>query len=140
MCADDGTYDLGSLRMLMEIVAAKPSGRIAAAWSRGDLATLLEGRRRASRAEAGLDHARAELDHTRAQLENAQRELEQLRRAVAAQEETLDILRVRHEILCRIEEGGWWRLRGRIRPLIRVAGAVRRRLNGGGGAGQRPLP
>jgi len=140
MCADDGTYDLGSLRMLMEIVAAKPSERIAAAWSRGDLATLLEGRRRASRAEDELEHARAELGHTRAQLENAQGELEQLRRAVAAQEETLDILRVRHEILCRIEEGGWWRLRKRIRPLIRVAGAVRRRLNGGSGAGQRPLP
>ncbi len=128
--ADDGTYDLGSMRMLMEILAAKPPERIAAAWSRGDLATLLQGRRRSRRAEAGLEHAHAQLEHTHAQLERAQGELEQLRRAVAAQEQTLDFLRSRHEVLCMVEEGGWWRLRGRILPLIRVAGGVRRRLRG----------
>jgi hypothetical protein len=149
--AADGTYDLGSARMLMELIAARGQEWTAGAWARGDLRTLLDGysATRNAHAELGhtqaelqhtqaeLHHTQAELQHTRAELDGIETELERLRHAVAAQEGTLSYLRVRHEILCMIEEGGWWRLRGRVLPLIRVAGAVRRRLNGRGGAGQR---
>ncbi len=145
--AEDGTYDFGSARVLMELIAAKGPEWIAAAWTRGDLETLLEGHSRARHADAelggaygALQGAHAELERTQGALRSADAELEQLRRAVTAQEEALEYLHIRHEILSRVEEGGWWRLRGRVLPLIRVAGGVRRRLDGRGSAGQRPLP
>lgn len=147
MRAEGGTYDLGSVRVLMELVSTKGSEWLAAAWARGDLATLLEGDQRARGAEARLQNAEAALEQTQAQLERtstglrrAEAELEQVWRAVAAQEETLEFLRVRDEILSKIEAGGWWRLRGRVLPLIRVVGAARRRVNRGGSAGRRARP
>jgi len=51
-----------------------------------------------------------------------------LRQAVAAQEATLAFLHERHETLRRVEEGGWWRLRGRLLPLLRLATRVRARV------------
>jgi glycosyltransferase involved in cell wall biosynthesis/GT2 family glycosyltransferase len=136
--AEDGTYDVGSARTLMELIAARGPEWTAAAWARRDLRTLLEGYSSTRNAYAELRRRQAHLEQTHIELDRAQAELEQLRRAVAAQDETLTFLRVRHEILCMVEEGGWWRLRGRVLPLIRVAGAVRGRLNGRAGAGQRP--
>jgi hypothetical protein len=52
-------------------------------------------------------------------------ELERLREALAAQESSLEFLHERHLTLRRIEAGGWWRLRGRILPLLRIAGRLR---------------
>jgi hypothetical protein len=37
-----------------------------------------------------------------------------------AQEELLDFLRERHATLERVENGGWWRLRGRLLPALRA--------------------
>lgn len=44
--------------------------------------------------------------------------------------ERLLFLQGRHETLCRIEQGGWWRLRGRLLPLLSLAGRLRARALG----------
>jgi glycogen synthase len=62
------------------------------------------------------------------ELAQARAELARMAEAVAAQEQALAFLSRRHDTLCRIEQGGWWRLRGRILPLLRLATRVRRRL------------
>ena len=62
------------------------------------------------------------------ELEQAHAELSRLHEAVAAQERTLEFLSRRDDTLSRIEQGGWWRLRGRILPLLRVATWVRCRV------------
>jgi hypothetical protein len=64
------------------------------------------------------------------ELAQAQAEIHRLRQAVEAQERTLDYLRQRHETLCRVEQGGWWRLRQRLLPLLRLAGRLRGRHDG----------
>jgi hypothetical protein len=45
---------------------------------------------------------------------------------IASQESTLAWLHRRHETLCRVEQGGWWRLRGLLLPLLTLAGRLRR--------------
>jgi hypothetical protein len=57
--------------------------------------------------------------------EQASIEIARLRQALAAQEESLEFLHERYQTLCRIEEGGWWRLRGRLLPLLRLAARLR---------------
>jgi hypothetical protein len=47
-----------------------------------------------------------------------EREIASLRQTVRSQEETHAFLQERYETLCRIENGGWWQLRGRILPLL----------------------
>ncbi len=108
--ANDGTSDFASARLLMELLTAKGPEWTLAAWNSGELTGLLSSHRR------------------RADLADARTEIERLRQAIAAQEETMFFLYQRHQTLCRVEQGGWWRLRGRILPLIRLAGALRRRL------------
>jgi GT2 family glycosyltransferase len=57
-------------------------------------------------------------------------ELERLRereRVITVQLADLGWLREREATLRLIEAGGWWRLRGRLLPLLRLAGRVRRR-------------
>lgn len=141
--AADGTYDFGSARALMELVAAKGSEWIAGAWTRGDLEALLWGHAHARHAKAQLEQlqqAHAALSGVQAELSGAHAEREQLWRALAAQEATLEHFRVREEILCMIEQGGWWRLRGRVLPLIQAVGALRRRLDGRDGSERGSLP
>ncbi len=106
--ADDGTADIRSAQLLMELFLAK--GR---EWT---FSALNEGRL------DGLLNAHRDLTHARA-------ETERLKQTIAAQEEGLESLKARHETLARIEQGGWWQLRDRILPLIRIAGAARRRLD-----------
>lgn len=55
-------------------------------------------------------------------------ELVRLRQAVAVQERTLAFLHMRHEKLRRVEQGGWWRLRGRLLPVFRLVAWLRARL------------
>jgi GT2 family glycosyltransferase len=100
-------------------------------------------------AEAGLSAIRHELEAAGAQLEAVQAQLEashaehaatQTQHAAtqaqhAATQAQLDAtqsqlpwLVMRAETLARIEAGGWWRLRSRLRPLLRLASAARRAL------------
>ena len=124
--AADGTCDLASARLLLEIVTAKGADWTLSAWRDGALAPLLDGPRREQ------DLRRTQVALHAAWAEGAQRkaEIDRLRAAIASQEETLAFLHQRYETLCRIEEGGWWRLRDRLRPALRFYEAVR-------GAGRR---
>jgi glycogen synthase len=54
----------------------------------------------------------------------------QERQSACAEESTLLFLHRRHETLCRIEQGGWWRLRGRLLPLLSLAARLRARVLG----------
>ncbi len=110
----DGTTDVASAKLAMELFAAKGSEWMLAAFDRGDFDALLRGHR------------------SRVELAQARTEIERLMQAITAGEETMAYLHERHVTLLRMEQGGWWRLRGRILPLVRIAGAVRRRLRGGG--------
>ena len=75
------------------------------------------------------------------ELEQARAELSRLHEAVAAQERTLEFLARRDDTLSRIEQGGWWRLRGRILPLLRLAAKwVRRRVQPRSGELKRERP
>jgi hypothetical protein len=122
----DGTCDLASARLLLEIVTAKGADWTLSAWSDGALAPLLDGPRR----EQDLRRTQAALHEAWADGAQWKAEIERLRAAIASQGETLAFLHQRYETLCRIEQGGWWQLRDRLRPALRFYEAVR-------GAGRR---
>jgi glycosyltransferase involved in cell wall biosynthesis len=105
--ADDGTCDVAGARLLMELIAAMGPDWILQAWIAGDLDGILTIRQ----ARAELARAAAEVAH--------------LRQAIDSQAGEMAFLHRRHETLCRIEEGGWWRLRGRVLPILRLAARVR---------------
>jgi len=96
LTAPDGTRDLAGSRILMELVEAKGVEWTEAAWSNGELTGLINAHRWRS-------------------------ELRSVQATLREHEATLAWLSDRHETLCRIEQGGWWRLRGRILPAIRLA-------------------
>jgi glycosyltransferase involved in cell wall biosynthesis len=95
----DGTPDLASARLLMELVSAKGTAWTLAAWTNGELAGLMGAGRR---------------------LADAQAQVQRIEHALAGQTETLAFLHERHETLRRVECGGWWRLRRRALPALRV--------------------
>ena len=111
---------------LLEIVTAKGADWTQSAWRDGALAPLLDGPRR----EQDLRRTQVALHAASAEGAQWKAEIDRLRAAIASQEETLAFLHQRYETLCRIEEGGWWRLRDRLRPALRFYEAVR-------GAGRR---
>lgn len=125
--APDGTLDLAAARILMELVTAKGTEWTLRAWRNEELAGLLS----AHRWHVGLDRA----EHA---LGSAQTELTQLKQTIVSQEETIASLRRSHETLCRIEQGGWWRLRSHVLPLIRMAAWLRAHLGAGPGAAVAP--
>jgi hypothetical protein len=104
---EDGRYDLAGVRLLMELIAAKGRDWTEAAWMAGELDGILEIRR------------------TRALLAEASAEVERLGQTIASQQQAIAALSARHETLCLVEESGWWRLRGRILPILRLATRVR---------------
>jgi GT2 family glycosyltransferase len=53
-------------------------------------------------------------------------ERDRAREWIAELDPLIQRLQGRADTLARIESGGWWRLRGRIRPLLRMASAARR--------------
>jgi glycosyltransferase involved in cell wall biosynthesis/GT2 family glycosyltransferase len=119
--SEDGSCDLRAARLLLELVSAKGAGWTVSAWIDGSLAPLLDGpsqRLQLRRASDGLQGA---------WLDGAQwkAEVQRLREAVASQEQTLAFLHQRHETLAAIEQGGWWQLRGRLLPLLRLSEGLR---------------
>ena len=96
----DGTADLAAARLLMELTLANGTDWVFTEWMNGGLDPLFSA--------AGMQ----------AELDDAQ---EELRRS----ESMRTFLSQRHETLVRIENGGWWRLRRRLLPLLRVAQRLR---------------
>ena len=85
------------------------------------------------RLRAGLRYARRALeireDYSReleAALDAREAELREREREALAAESERAWLRERADTLAAIQAGGWWRLRGRLLPLIRLAGRLRR--------------
>jgi GT2 family glycosyltransferase/peptidoglycan hydrolase CwlO-like protein len=79
---------------------------------------------------AGLETHRAELE---AQAEalglhtaGLEAQVDSLRAEQAETDAQLAWLHERHLTLCKVEAGGWWRLRSRLLPLLRVAAKLRR--------------
>jgi hypothetical protein len=95
-----------------------------------DLAQELEQTRRQHRVEREFEYRThvQELEdlrvEARARAEHLERELDTCVRANRA-------LQLRSEQLLAIEQGGWWQLRRLLLPVLRPAGAVRRRLRRG---------
>jgi hypothetical protein len=83
-----------------------------------DVAGLVNGRSWYPRRAA----TEARLQHLRAVIASAQDEIAQLKIELLARDEELTALRQHHETLRRIQQGGWWRLRARILPVLRVDG------------------
>jgi GT2 family glycosyltransferase len=82
---------------------------------------------------AHLDSLVAELESTRKTLLDREREYQLVVSALQTERgdrerEAAEMtwLRQRSEMLTQIEQGGWWRLRGRVLPLLRAAAAARR--------------
>ena len=110
---DDGRRRRPAARLLMELLLAKGPDWTFMEWMNGGLEVLLAGGARASRLHA--ESSRAGPAARRA----ASRELD-------AQREELAFLRRRDETLERVLNGGWWRLRARVMPVIEVAQRLRR--------------
>ena len=102
----DGGRDLAAARVLMELLLAKGTDWTMMEWINGNLGGLLGGRRRL-----------AEQEH---------RLVEQERR-MAEQAGQLELLHARSLELDRVVAGGWWRLRQRLLPALRILWRVRGR-------------
>jgi hypothetical protein len=57
-------------------------------------------------------------------LRSSNTEIARLTQTLASQTEAMAFLHARHETLGRVEQGGWWRLRGRLLPLLRLLGRL----------------
>lgn len=113
LCASDGSCDLPGARVLMELIAAKGPGWTLAAWNDGRLWGVLNAHR-------------------------IETQLKESETALARAGEQLAYLQERDLTLCRIEQGGWWRLHGRVLPLI--GAAQRLRAHAGRRRRRRPEP
>jgi hypothetical protein len=116
----DGTCDYPGARVLMELLLAKGTDWTAKALANGELTGLLNAHRR-----------EAELRRARPVLAWAPAEVDRLRGREAELERTIAYLATRNETLTRVEQGGWWRLRGRLlrviglrEPLLRALGRL----------------
>jgi hypothetical protein len=100
LVAQDGTRDLAAARLLLMFVQTQGTARTLQQLLCGGLAPLLPP---AQPAPDPLFDAAAQL----------------------AGEELVRRLLARDATLARIEQGGWWRLRGRLLPLLRLASKLR---------------
>ena len=137
----DGSLDLDATRLLLELVTAKGTDWVFAEWYAGRLAALLERpalNERVADAEAARDAAALQASGAEARADEATRReadaAAQAREATeqaAATHATMERLAadVTHlnDVLHGIQEGGWWRLRARLLPAIRLVGALRRK-------------
>ena len=122
---EHGERDLASARLLMELMLARGSDWVFMEWMNGGLATLIGGRATQVAQEALLRRLESEVDRQRQELtaagerETAARNAEQTATAALEQQaKMLAFLHARHMTLHAVENGGWWRLRGRIHALL----------------------
>jgi hypothetical protein len=91
--------DDAAARLLMELLLARGTDWVFMEWCNGGLDVLLSAGGRAARLED----------------------------TIARLIEEVTFFRMRHETLEGIEAGGWWRLRGALRPALRALAQARRR-------------
>jgi exopolysaccharide biosynthesis predicted pyruvyltransferase EpsI/glycosyltransferase involved in cell wall biosynthesis len=115
-----GDEELIAAKLLMELLVAKGADWVLMEWMNGQLDTLLS-------APGKLARTRAEVEQLRAALAQAHEAIAAAHAHVAGQREELAKLRISHETLVRIEQGGWWRLREAVLPALRLCRTIRRR-------------
>jgi glycosyltransferase involved in cell wall biosynthesis len=135
LCDSTGSCDLAAARLLMELLAAKGTDWTLMEWMNGNLDVLVESGWRATAARVEgerLEQQAVQLDQQTRQLDDQARELDQQAAQLARQAEqvteqdaAIRWLVSRHEA---IEQGGWWRLRGRLQWMLRVWWRVRELL------------
>ncbi len=114
-----GEPDFPAARLLLELVASNGTDWFVTEWLSGGLEPLLDRVQLIVRQDAELAQLTAERDQLVVRAEGAEREFARLH-------EQTDWLHQRHETLVRVESGGWWQLRSRVLPLLRLATAARR--------------
>jgi GT2 family glycosyltransferase/exopolysaccharide biosynthesis predicted pyruvyltransferase EpsI len=139
----DGSVDPVTARLLMSLIAANGVDWTVAEWMNGRLEPLLDRAEIARlRAEGGVQQAQiAQLEAHAAHLEAYAAEVQA--HAVALEDrvtalqaersqtgERVAWLEDRHQTLCAVEAGGWWRLRSRVQPLLGPAARVWARIVG----------
>lgn len=118
LCDAGGEWDQPAARLLMELVLAKGGDWVFMEWINGGLDVLL-------RARARLIEAGVKQEELERRLAWAESDLAAQRQAIAAQDEHVAALLIRHGQLVAIEQGGWWRLRGRMQPAVTLYRRVR---------------
>jgi GT2 family glycosyltransferase len=103
----DWSLDTDAARLLLELIAARGTDWATMAWCSGELEPLL-GRARVAQ-----------------ELEQAKEQAQAHEAALATLEQRNQTLEQRNDTLLSIEAGGWWRLRSRLLPLLRLASVVR---------------
>lgn len=78
-----------------------------------------------------LDAAHQRAAELQAHIDGLEARIGDLEARPAPDEAELAWLRERNVTLAAIEQGGWWRLRGRLLPVLRVGGRLRRSLRRG---------
>jgi GT2 family glycosyltransferase len=119
-------------RLLLRMVSAVGPQQLVVDWTAGDLGAVLASLREEAEDRAHertrLHQLATELEADRqaaeARLSEVARERDEARAALASLDERVQTLQERHEMLVRVEAGGWWRLRGRIHGVLGAAGAI----------------
>jgi GT2 family glycosyltransferase len=106
---ESGECDLIAARLLIELTGAKGADWVFARWMAGELEPL-------------LGHGRAVEELRQRDSVIAAREAQ-----LAEHSELVDFLYRRHLTLERVETGGWWRLRTRLLPALRLLSRLRGR-------------
>jgi GT2 family glycosyltransferase len=117
-----GRWDAPAARLLMELLIARGQDWVLMEWMNGGLDALLHGG--IERAEA--ERVRSENQNLRAELQARESLIAAHAQELTAHAEHMRFLQERHEMLQRILDGGWWRLRQRLLPLLRALGRIRR--------------
>ena len=113
LCNRGGGLDLPAARLLLALVEARGPRWLVAQWQGDGLAPLLRGARLKG-FEDEFERLKAEVHH-----------LAPLEDEVTRLQDEVHQLAPKAETLAAIEAGGWWRLRGRLAPLLRPASRAR---------------
>lgn len=134
MSLGHGRGQLGDLSTEMSVPSATPDPvtlrRQAQVMRLRETLDVAMDQRDAARAEASACRAREVALTTRLAdrallIGKLEVELARVRRQAVAGPGELESLRARAETLAAIEAGGWWRLRGRLLPVLRLARSLR---------------
>lgn len=110
---EHGEPDVAAARLLLELVLARGPDWVFMEWMNGGLSELLHGRRTRVALTEENGRLRSEIDELR-------RQVGEQRAWMDEHTELLSYLYGRHETLQRVEQGGWWQLRQRALPALRV--------------------
>jgi hypothetical protein len=124
-----GNLDLPAARLLLELVASRGTDWLVSEWMGGRLEPLfVRGPLIARLQHESARHA-AELGEVTAERDDHSARVQQLEIESAELREHIYWLRRLEKRLESIESGGWWRLRGQLQPVLRVATRGKRLLD-----------